>query len=49
MDESRDPMTLWVGDWKPDDVIDLETRRLKRPTPDEHPRPEGAPAEREAR
>lgn len=35
MDERRDPMALWVGDWTPEDVIDRETRRLRRPAPDE--------------
>ncbi len=40
MDERGDPMALWVGDWTPEDVIDRETRRLKRPGSDERLRDE---------
>ncbi len=40
MDERRDPMALWVGDWTPEDVIDRETRRLQRPASDERLRDE---------
>ncbi len=37
MDERKDPMALWVGNWTPEDVIDRETRLLVRRDPTERP------------
>ena len=36
MDERKDPLALWVGTWSPEDVIDHETRLLRR-DPSERP------------
>jgi len=37
MDERKDPLALWVGTWRPEDVIDRETRVLTRRDPPERP------------
>ena len=47
MNERKDPMALWIGNWKPEDVIDRETRVLTRLEPSE--RPGDQPAESDPR
>ena len=45
MNERKDPLALWVGTWRPEDVIDRETRVLTRRDPPERPGDQPADAD----